>query len=38
VPVADHEIGPDAMVPLQEAISATEAAENFVEQIAELLE
>jgi uncharacterized protein (UPF0332 family) len=36
--VADYEIGPDAAVPLAEAISATEAAENFVAQIAELLE
>jgi uncharacterized protein (UPF0332 family) len=36
--VADYEIGPDATVPLAEAISAIEAAENFVDRIAELLE
>jgi len=36
--VADYEIGPDATVPLAEAISATTAAENFVHRIAELLE
>jgi uncharacterized protein (UPF0332 family) len=36
--VADYEIGPDAIVPLAEAISAIEAAENFVDRIAELLE
>jgi uncharacterized protein (UPF0332 family) len=36
--VADYDIGPDATVPLAEAISATEAAENFVHRIAELLE
>ena len=36
--VADYEIGPDATVPLAEAISAIEAAENFVYRIAELLE
>jgi uncharacterized protein (UPF0332 family) len=35
--VADYEIGPDATVPLAEAISAIEAAENFVDRIAELL-
>jgi uncharacterized protein (UPF0332 family) len=35
--VADYEIGPDATVPLAEAISATEAAENFVDRIADLL-
>jgi uncharacterized protein (UPF0332 family) len=36
--VADYEIGPDATAPLAEAISATEAAENLVDRIAELLE
>jgi uncharacterized protein (UPF0332 family) len=36
--VADYEIGPDATVPLTEAISATEAASNFVDRIAEVLE
>jgi len=36
--VADYEIGPDAIVPLAEAISATKAAENFVDRISELLE
>jgi uncharacterized protein (UPF0332 family) len=36
--VADYEIGPDATVPLAEAISAIEAAESFVDRIAELLE
>ena len=36
--VADYEIGPDATVPLAEAISATDAAENFVGRIADLLE
>jgi uncharacterized protein (UPF0332 family) len=36
--VADYEIGPDATVPLAEAISATDAAENFVSRIADLLE
>ena len=36
--VADYEIGPDATVSLAEAISAMEAAENFVARIAELLE
>ena len=36
--VADYEIGPDATVPLAEAISATEAAENFIDRVAELLE
>jgi hypothetical protein len=35
--VADHEIGPDATVPLTEAISATETAGNFIDRIAELL-
>ena len=35
--VADYEIGPDATVPLAEAISATEAVENFVDRIADLL-
>jgi uncharacterized protein (UPF0332 family) len=36
--VADCEIGPDATVPLAEAIAATKAAENFVSRIADLLE
>ena len=36
--VADYEIGPDATLPLAEAISATEAAENFVARISKLLE
>jgi len=36
--VADYEIGPAATVPLAEAISATEAAETFVDRIVELLE
>ncbi len=36
--VADYEIGPDATVPLAEAVLAIEAAENFVERIAALLE
>jgi uncharacterized protein (UPF0332 family) len=35
--VADYEIGPDATVPLAEAISAIKAAEDFVDRIAELL-
>jgi len=35
--VADYEIGPDAAVPLAEAISATDAAGNFVDRIAQLL-
>jgi len=35
--VADYEIGPDATVPLADAITATEAAEDFVDRIAELL-
>ena len=35
--VADYEIGPDATVPLAEALSAIETAENFVTRIAELL-
>ena len=35
--VADYEIGPDAIVPLDEAISATDAAENFVARIVELI-
>jgi uncharacterized protein (UPF0332 family) len=35
---ADYEIGPEAIVPLAEAITATEAAEDFVDRIAELLE
>jgi len=36
--VADYEIGPDATVPLAEAISAIEAAGNFVDRITQLLE
>ena len=36
--VADYEIGPAATVPLAEAISATAAAETFVDRIVELLE
>ena len=36
--VADYEIGPDATVPLAEAISATDAAQNFVDRIADLLD
>jgi uncharacterized protein (UPF0332 family) len=36
--VADYEIGPDATVPLAEAISATAVAANFVDRVAELLE
>ena len=36
--VADYEIGPDATVPLAEAVTATDAAEKFVEQISGLLE
>lgn len=35
--VADYEIGPDATVPLTEAVSATEAAEQFVVKIAAIL-
>ena len=36
--VADCEIGPDATVPLSEAVFATEAAENFVDRVAELVQ
>ena len=36
--VADYEIGPDATVPLPEAISAIEEAQRFIDGIAELLE
>jgi uncharacterized protein (UPF0332 family) len=36
--VADYEIGPDATVPLPEAISAIEAAQRFIDRIIELLE
>ena len=36
--VADYEIGPDATVPLPEAISAIEAAQRFIDGIGELLE
>jgi uncharacterized protein (UPF0332 family) len=36
--VADYEIGPDATVPLAEAISAIEAAQRFIDRIVELLE
>ena len=36
--VADYEIGPDATVPLAEAISAIEAAQRFIGRIVELLE
>jgi uncharacterized protein (UPF0332 family) len=36
--VADYEIGRDGTVPLGEAISATNAAENFIDRIAELFE
>ena len=35
--VADYEIGPDATVPLAEAIDAISAAERFVQRIAELV-
>jgi len=35
--VADYEIGPDATLPLAEATAATEAAESYVDRIAELL-
>ena len=35
--VADYEIGPDATVPLLEAISAIEAAQRFIDRIVELL-
>jgi uncharacterized protein (UPF0332 family) len=35
--VADYEIGPDATVSLADAISAIDAAERFIERIAELL-
>jgi hypothetical protein len=35
--VADYEIGPDATVPLAEAIRAIGAAENFVHRLGELL-
>ena len=35
--VADYEIGPDATVPLAEAISAIEAAQRFIDLIVELL-
>ena len=36
--VADYEIGPDATVPLAEAISATAVAANFVDRVADMLE
>ena len=36
--VADYEIGPDATVPLGEAISATDTAQRFIDRIVELLE
>jgi uncharacterized protein (UPF0332 family) len=36
--VADYEIGPDATVPLGEALSAIEAAQGFIDRIGELLE
>jgi hypothetical protein len=36
--VADYEIGPDATVPLPEAMSAIEAAQRFIDRIDELLE
>ena len=35
--VADYEIGPDAVVPLPEAMSAIEAAQRFIDRIVELL-
>jgi uncharacterized protein (UPF0332 family) len=35
--VADYEIGPDATVPLAEAVSAIEAAENFIGRVCALL-
>jgi uncharacterized protein (UPF0332 family) len=35
--VADYEIGPDATVPLPEAISAIAAAQRFIDRIVELL-
>ena len=35
--VADYEIGPDASVPLAEAMAAIETAERFVDRIAELV-
>ncbi len=35
--VADYEIGPDATVPLAEAIAAISTAERFVDRIAELV-
>ena len=36
--VADYEIGPDAAVPLSEALSTIAAAESFIDVIAELLD
>jgi uncharacterized protein (UPF0332 family) len=36
--VADYEIGPDATIPLAEAICAIEAAQRFIDRIVELLE
>jgi uncharacterized protein (UPF0332 family) len=36
--VADYEIGPDATVPLSEALSTIAAAERFIDGIAELLD
>ena len=36
--VADYEIGPDATVPLAEAISTIEAAQRFIDRIVEVLE
>jgi uncharacterized protein (UPF0332 family) len=36
--IADYEVGPEAIVPLQEAAAAIETAARFVEGVAELLE
>jgi uncharacterized protein (UPF0332 family) len=36
--IADYEVGPEAVVPLQEAAAAIETAARFVEAIAELLD
>ncbi len=35
--VADYEIGPDATVPLADAVSAIDAAENFIDRVCALL-
>jgi uncharacterized protein (UPF0332 family) len=36
--IADYEVGPEAVVPLQEAVTAVGTAARFVETVAELLE